>query len=112
MDWTIVATVIASLGGREFFAWLANRKTYARKETANARAAEFAVYEAQLARYEKRLEARDAKVDAIYAELREEQQKNLRITEENAQLKLTVKVMTLQKCERRGCSERQPPGAY
>lgn len=112
MDWTIAATILASLGGREFIVWLANRKTHARKEKANAKEAELTVYEKQIALYEKRLEQRDAKVDTLYRELREEQKLNADLTQENNKLKLDIEVSTLHKCEVRGCPERQPPGLY
>jgi len=116
MDWTslitVVATVIASLGGREFFVWLANRKALARKETAHAHDAEIAVHLRQLERYEQRLTERDEKVDALYRELREEQKRNLELIEQVDNLELEVKLGSLQKCEVRGCASRQPPSTY
>jgi peptidoglycan hydrolase CwlO-like protein len=112
MDWTIIAAIIASLGGREFFNWLANRKAYARKENASAKDAELSVHEKQIERYEQRLAQRDAKVDAIYRELREEQKRNLELIEKVNKLELDIEVQSLQKCEIRGCEKRQPPSAY
>lgn len=112
MDWTIIATIIASLGGREFFAWIANRKAYARKENASAKDAELSVYEKQIERYEQRLAQRDQKVDALYKELREEQRRNLDLVEKVNKLELDVEIKDLQKCETRGCVDRRPPGVY
>ncbi|GHT29755.1 hypothetical protein AGMMS49574_07380 [Bacteroidia bacterium] len=112
MDWTIIATILASLGGREFFTWMANRKAYARKENAIAKDAELSVHEKQIERYEQRLATRDAKVDAIYRELREEQRRNLDLTEVVNKLEFQVELRELQKCEKRGCKSRQPPGTY
>lgn len=112
MDWTIIAAIIASLGGREFFTWLANRKAYARKENASAKDAELSVHEKQIERYEQRLAQRDAKVDAIYKELREEQKRNLDLIEKVNKLEFDIEVLTLQKCEVRGCPDRKPPGVY
>lgn len=112
MDWTIIATILASLGGREFFTWLANRKAYARKENASAKDAELSVHEKQIERYEQRLAQRDAKVDAIYKELREEQKRNLDLIEKVNALELQVKLRELQKCEKRGCKDREPPSVY
>lgn len=112
MDWTIIAAIVASLGGREFFTWLANRKAYARKENASAKDAELSVHEKQIERYEQRLAQRDAKVDAIYKELREEQKRNLDLIEKVNKLEFDIEVLTLQKCEVRGCANRKPPGIY
>ena len=112
MDWTIIAAIVASLGGREFFTWLANRKAYSRKENASAEEAELTVHEKQIERYEQRLATRDAKVDAIYKELREEQKRNLDLIEKVNKLEFDIEVLTLQKCEVRGCPKRQPPGVY
>lgn len=110
MDWTIIAAIVASLGGREFFTWLTNRKAYSRKENASAKEAELAVHEKQIERYEQRLATRDARVDAIYKELREEQKRNLGLVETINKMELTIEVLTFHKCEKRGCSDRQPPG--
>lgn len=112
MDWTIIAAIVASLGGREFFTWLANRKAYARKENASAKDAELSVHEKQIERYEQRLAQRDAKVDAIYKELREEQKRNLDLIEKVNALEFQVEIRELQKCEKRGCKDREPPGVY
>lgn len=112
MDWTIIAAIIASLGGREFFTWIANRKAYARKENAAAKDAELTLHEKQIERYEKRLSERDAKVDALYRELREEQKKNLDFIETINKLELDKELLGIQKCEVRGCNLRQPPGIY
>jgi predicted RNase H-like nuclease (RuvC/YqgF family) len=112
MDWTIIAAIVASLGGREFFTWLSNRKAYARRENANAEDAELSVHEKQIERYEQRLMQRDAKVDAIYRELREEQRRNLDLIEKVNKLELELEVSALQKCEVRGCASRQPPTKY
>lgn len=112
MDWTIIAAILASLGGREFFTWIANRKAYARKENAGALEAELAVHEKQIERYEHRLAQRDAKVDETYRELRSEQKQNLELIEKVNRLELDKELSLLQKCEVRGCPERQPPGTY
>lgn len=112
MDWSTIITIIGALGGLEFFKWMVNRKAYARKENANAEDAELNVHEKQMERYEQRLAQRDAKVDAIYKELREEQKRNLDLIEKVNKLEFDIEVLTLQKCEVRGCPKRQPPGIY
>lgn len=112
MDWATIITVIGALGGLEFIKWIANRKAYFRKENASAKDAELSVHEKQIERYEQRLAQRDAKVDAIYKELREEQKRNLELIEKVNKLELDKEILTLQKCEVRGCPKRQPPGVY
>ena len=112
MDWTIIAAIVASLGGREFFTWLANRKAYARKENASAKDAELSVHEKQIERYEQRLAQRDAKVDVIYTEFRKSQEHVLELKAQINKLEFEVELRELQKCEKRGCPDRKPPGVY
>lgn len=112
MDWTVIATIVASLGGFEFIKWAANRKAYARRENASAADAETTLHEKQIERYEARLAQRDQKVDAIYKELRDEQKRNLELIETINRLELEKEILTLQKCEVRGCQGRKPPGSY
>lgn len=112
MDWTTIVTIIGSFGGLEFIKWLTNRKAYTRKENAKATNAEVSVYHAQIEAYERRLITRDTKVDLLYKELREEQQKNLSLIEKVNELELDRKLLMFQKCEVRGCPQRKPPGEY
>lgn len=112
MDWTIIATIIASLGGREFFTWLSNRKAYARKELVGAKVEEQNLYAKQIEWYEKRLGERDLKVDSIYKELRECQARELALIEKCNSLELEKKLLEIQKCEKRGCADRRPPSEY
>lgn len=112
MDWAAIATIIGALGGLEFVKWLVNGKAYARKENASARDAELAVHEKQIDRYEQRLAQRDAKVDAIYRELREVQARELEHIKEINRLQFEVDLRELQKCEERGCDKRKPPSSY
>ena len=109
---SILASVLATLGGREFFVWLHNRKAVARKEEAQAQDAELTVHEKQIERYEQRLAQRDAKVDAIYIELREVQRRELEHLKEINRLQFEIELRDVKKCERRGCPEREPPGLY
>ncbi len=112
MDWMTLTTILGALGGLEFIKWLAGRQAYVRRENATARDAELTVHEKQIDRYEQRLAQRDAKVDAIYKDLREEQRKNLEYLERINRLELEKELLTLQKCEVRGCPTRKPPGDY
>lgn len=112
MDWTTATSIIAALGGVEFIKWLVNRKAYTRKENASAKEAEDSLHEKQLQRYEDRLKQRDTKVDGIYKELRQEQAEKLELIKENNSLKLQIELLSFQKCEVRGCSQRKPPSIY
>lgn len=112
MEWTTFATIVGSLGGFEFVKWLASRRAYLRRENATARDVELTVHEKQIERYETRLAQRDAKVDAIYRELRDEQQKGLGYIEQINRLKLENELLLIQKCQVRGCPNRKPPGDY
>jgi hypothetical protein len=112
MDWSTITTVIASLGGVEFVKWLANRKTYARKELVHVKAEEQNLYSRQIEWYEKRLGERDLKVDALYKELRESQARELELIEKCNKLELEKTLLVIQKCEERGCGKRKPPSDY
>ena len=73
-DWF---TIIGALGGLEAIKWIVNfyvnRKTNARKEDASADAMESENERKQIAWLEERIAQRDAKIDTIYVELRQEQ---------------------------------------
>ena len=68
--------VLGAIGGTSTITWLVtfwvNRKTNARKEDATADSMENENERKQVDWLEKRLAERDAKIDAIYVELRQE----------------------------------------
>lgn len=78
-DWL---TILGALGGLEAIKWMVNfyvnRKTDARKEDAAADAAENENERNQVAWLEERIAQRDAKIDAIYVELREEYNRQIK----------------------------------
>ena len=96
--------VLGAIGGTSTITWLVtfwvNRKTNARKEDATADS------------MEKRLAERDAKIDAIYVELRQEQAEKLQLIHDKHELELKLKEAEIKKCDVRGCSKRQPPSDY
>ena len=77
MNWEEIIKILTVLGGFEGFKWLitfwVNRKSNARKEDASADAMVDENYRKQVGGREERVAQRDAKIDALYAELREEQ---------------------------------------
>ncbi|WP_298047029.1 hypothetical protein [uncultured Bacteroides sp.] len=108
--------LIGALGGLEAIKWIANfyvnRKTNARKEDAAADAAENENERKQVAWLEERIAQRDAKIDTIYVELRQEQAEKLQLIYDKHELELKLKEAEIKKCDVRGCSNRQPPSDY
>ena len=112
-DWI---TILGTLGGLEAIKWIVNfyvnRKTNARKEDAAADAAENENERKQVAWLEERIAQRDAKIDAIYVELRQEQAEKLQFIHDKHELELKLKEAEIKKCDVRGCNNRQPPSDY
>lgn len=112
-DWL---AIIGALGGLEAIKWIANfyvnRKTNARKEDATADSMENENERKQVDWLEKRLAERDTKIDAIYAELRQEQAAHLEDIHKKHELELRLKEAEIKKCDVRGCTNRQPPSDY
>ena len=102
-DWL---TILGALGGLEAIKWMVNfyvnRKTDARKEDAAADAAENENERNQVAWLEERIAQRDAKIDAIYVELREEQSAHLEDIHKSY-------VAELSRCDLWECLNRIPP---
>lgn len=107
---------IGALGGLEAIKWVVNffvnRKTNARKEDASADSMENENERKQVDWLEKRLAERDTKIDAIYAELRQEQSAHLDDIHKKHELELKLKEAEIKKCDVRGCANRQPPSDY
>ena len=112
-DWL---AIIAALGGLEAIKWaitfLVNRRTDARKEDAAADAAENENEGKQIAWLEERIAQRDAKIDTLYVELRQEQADKLQLVYVKHELELKLKETEIKKCDVRGCANRQPPSNY
>ena len=112
-DWL---AILGALGGLEAIKWIVNfyvnRKTNARKEDATADSMEDENERKQVDWLEKRLAERDAKIDAIYVELRQEQAEKLQLIHDKHELELKLKEAEIKKCDVRGCSNRQPPSDY
>ena len=108
--------VLGAIGGTSTITWLVtfwvNRKTNARKEDATADSMENENERKQVDWLEKRLAERDAKIDAIYVELRQEQAEKLQLIHDKHELELKLKEAEIKKCDVRGFSKRQPPSDY
>lgn len=109
-------SVLGAIGGLEAIRWvvtfLVNRKTDARKEDATADSMEDENERKQVAWLEARITQRDAKIDALYVELRQEQAEKLNLIHKNHGLELKNTELTYKKCDVRGCQNRQPPSDY
>ena len=106
-------TILGALGGLEAIKWIVNfyvnRKTDARKEDAAADAAENENERNQVAWLEERIAQRDAKIDAIYVELREEQSAHLEDIHKRYVAELQLKEAELSRCDLWECLKRIPP---
>lgn len=108
--------IIGALGGLEAIKWgvsfFVNRKTNARKEDAAVNGLENENERKQVAWLEDRISQRDAKIDALYIELRQEQAAHLDEIHKRHQTELKLKEAEMKRCDVRGCGKRQPPSDY
>ena len=108
--------IIGTLGGFEAIKWVVNfyvnRKTNARKEDASADAMENENERKQVAWLEDRISQRDAKIDALYIEFRQEQAAHLDEIHKRHETELKLKEAEMKRCDVRGCGKRQPPSDY
>ena len=116
MDGNLIITLLATLGGFEgvrwgISAWI-NRKTNARKEDAAADAAENENERKQVAWLEERIAQRDAKIDALYVELRQEQAAHLEEVHKRHEIELKLTESDMKRCEVRKCLDREPQTGY
>ena len=112
IDWL---TILGALGGLEAIKWMVNfyvnRKTDARKEDASADSMEDENERKQVEWLEDRIAQRDTKIDAIYVELRNEQNDKLIWIHKCHELELQLKDAEHNRCDRpdNDCSRRIPP---
>lgn len=113
MDIADIITMVGTVGGMqgivEFGKWLQARKGEARREKANVTAVENQNGRQQVDWLEKRLAERDAKIDAIYAELRQEQTRRIDEISQRHEVELRLTEAEARKCLVRGCPARIPP---
>ena len=112
-DWL---AILGAIGGLEAIKWIVNfyvnRKTNARKEDATADSMEDENERKQVDWLEKRLAERDAKIDTIYVELRQEQAAHLDEIHKRHETDLKLKESDMKRCEVRKCLEREPQTGY
>ena len=112
-DWL---AILGAIGGLEAIKWIVNfyvnRKTNARKEDATADSMEDEYERKQVDWLEKRLAERDAKIDTIYVELRQEQAAHLDEIHKRHETELKLKESDMKRCEVRKCLEREPQTGY
>lgn len=119
-DWL---AILSAIGGSSTVTWLitfwANRKTNARKEDTSADGMEIQnllniinAQSAQIDNQEKRMAARDTKVDFLYSENNKLRFEHLELIKKGHELELKLKEAEIKKCDVRGCSNRQPPSDY
>ena len=119
-DWL---ALLGTLGGFEAIRWgvtfWANRKTDARKEDASADGMEIQnllniikAQAEQIDNQEKRMGARDEKVDFLYRENNKLRSEQLDLIREKHELELRLKEAEIKKCDIRGFDRRQPPSDY
>lgn len=111
-DWL---AIIGAIGGSSTLTWAVafwvNRKTNARKEDASADSMENENERKQVDWLEDRVAQRDAKIDALYVELRKEQSDKLMWIHKCHELELLLKDAEHSRCDRpdNDCNRRIPP---
>lgn len=116
METADILAIIGGIGGIqgliELVKWWRGRKVQDRHDIADVEAAENENDRRQVDWLEKRLAERDAKIDAIYAELRVEQNARLEEVHRRHEVELKLAEAEVKKCQKRGCKDRIPPSDY
>lgn len=116
MELTDILTLAGAFGGIqgiiEGAKWWLSRKATVRQDNAEADAKEDENDRRNTDWLEKRLQERDAKIDGIYAELRQEQTARLEEIHRRHEVELQLKEAEVKKCCKRGCADREPPSDY
>lgn len=111
-DWL---AIVGAMGGLEAVRWgitfWVNRKTNARKEDATVNLMEDENERKQIDWLEDRIAQRDTKIDALYVELRNEQNDKLAWIHKCYELELLLKDAEHNRCDRSDsdCTRRVPP---
>lgn len=116
MEITDIIALVGTAGGVqgliEGLRWWHSRKLNRRKEEADVTAAENENSRKQVDWLESRLAERDAKIDAIYSELRKEQAMRIQEIHQRHEVELKLTDAEARKCCVRGCDRRIPPSDY
>lgn len=113
MEITDIMTLVGAAGGMQGIVEIAkrwhSRRMEMRKEEADVTAVENQNRRQQIDWLEKRLMERDAKIDAIYAELRQEQTRRIDEMHQRHEVELRLTEAEARKYLVRGCPSRIPP---
>lgn len=116
MEITDIMTLVGAAGGMQGIVEIVkrwhSRRMEMRKEEADVTAVENQNRRQQIDWLEKRLMERDAKIDAIYAELRQEQTRRIDEMHQRHEVELRLTDAEARKCLVRGCRNRIPPTEY
>lgn len=63
-------------------------------------------------RKEKRVGELDTKIDTLYAKIEELRQRIRELTEKNTELIIRNSALDFRKCNKHGCSDREPPSEF
>lgn len=109
-------TLLGMIGGVqgvvEVLKWWQSRRIKKREDEAGVTAIENENSRKQIDWLESRLAERDAKIDAIYKELRQEQGLRIKELHSRHEVELRLTEAEARKCCVRGCSDRIPPSDY
>lgn len=112
-DITILVGAFGGVQGMiEALKWWRGRKVQDRHELVGVEAKEKENDRKQVDWLEKRLGERDAKIDALYVELRNEQNAKLEEIHRRHETELQLKEAEVKKCSKHGCGDRIPPSDY
>lgn len=109
---TLLGTVGGVQGVVEGVKWWQSRKLRRRQDEAGVAAVENENTRKQIDWLESRLAERDAKIDAIYKELRQEQGLRIQELHSRHEVELRLTDAEARKCCVRGCENRIPPTDY
>ena len=116
MEITDIMTLVGAVGGMqgivELGKWWRSRKLESRRADADVTAVENHNSRQQIDWLEKRLAERDAKIDTIYAELRQEQTRRIDEMHHRHEVELRLTEAEARKCLVHGCASRVPPTEY
>lgn len=111
-----LVVLIGAVGGAqgiiEAVKWWRVRKVHDRSDMADVVSKESDNNRKQIEWLEKRIGERDLKIDALYAELREEQAAKLETIHQLHEVELKLAEAEVKKCHKRGCRDRIPPSDY
>ena len=109
-DWVILITALGGIEGvKQFLKWWLSRKTNARIEDAHADSEEFKALREYNEFLQKQLSEKEERFVEQTGRLREMQDELFKSKEEVSRLNIKL---ALERCEKRGCKDRQPPNGY